>query len=186
MANDGPGHAADVLDGLNRAMSAPFNPSEMSAIGEAAMTLILARTKAGLDADRKPFVPYSDRYAAERAAKGYATSPVDLARTGHMLGAMFRTIGTEEIRIHFLKSDEATKAAAHNYGYDGVVPRKKWRAQKVGQEGGGYMAKAESMGTQHVVVKKREFMDIRAPEDVAKMEQETGAQFTTRMEKVPR
>jgi hypothetical protein len=49
---------------------------------------IRERTGKGLDVDDKPFKPYSEDYAADRAALGRNTSPVTMLMTGGMVGSV--------------------------------------------------------------------------------------------------
>ncbi len=85
-------------------------------LGQFATTLILTRTKRGLDADGKPFHPYTEDYAKARSSRGLSSTP-DLAVTGHMLGGMAPDVtGPNEVTVSFPSPLEATKAAVHNYG----------------------------------------------------------------------
>ncbi len=85
-------------------------------IGEAAIAIVVTRTKHGLDAGGAQFVAYTPEYALTRQKRGLQTRP-DLAVTGHMLGAMIsEQTAPDEITVTFSSAREATKAAAHNDG----------------------------------------------------------------------
>jgi len=97
-----------------------MSKAQAKAIGECAITIVTLRTKKGLDADGRSFVPYTQDYIKVRLKKGLQPRP-DLAVTGHMLGAMISDqTGPDEITVTFSSAREATKAAAHN---DGVKSR---------------------------------------------------------------
>lgn len=110
--------AADVAKqiGTITAEAMHLTSSELLELGHAAQLIILERTRAGKDVDGKAFKAYSKPYAKERAKAGYGTQP-DLARKGHMLGALKPDVtGPAEVTLHFVAAEEATKAAAHNFG----------------------------------------------------------------------
>lgn len=97
-----------------------MSKSQAKVIGEAAIAIVTLRTKKGLDANGRSFVPYTPEYAKYREKHGLQPRP-DLAVTGHMLGAMIsEQTGPDEIMVTFSSAREATKAAAHN---DGVKSR---------------------------------------------------------------
>lgn len=58
--------------------------ADMEQVGLLARELIVRRTLGGLDAEGVPFAPYSDRYAAEKAAE-LGVSHVNLQVSGNML-----------------------------------------------------------------------------------------------------
>ena len=98
----------------------------MQAVGQAATFMIVNRTKQGLDADGEPFVPYSYRYAQTRARKSLETDVVDLARTGHMLGAVIpRVTGRDEVRLVFAGTFDAQKGRWQHEGTP-TIPRRQW------------------------------------------------------------
>lgn len=126
---------------------------ELLELGHAAANMVTLRTKQGLDADLKPFTPYSKEYAEQRAKKGYSRRP-DLTRTGHMLNAMApRLTSPGEVTVGFLAATEAMKAAAHNFGSKekGFPPR--------------------------------EFMDVRDPKELSALAEMIGKDITLRVEK---
>jgi hypothetical protein len=102
-----------VLQGLSEELGA-FPDVDLLELGHLATTLILARTKKGLDADGKPFVQYTPRYELERTKLGLSRQP-DLAVKGHMLGAILPTVtGKDEVSLLFANPLEAAKAAAND------------------------------------------------------------------------
>ena len=61
---------------------------EVAAAGARAVArIILRRTKAGLDIDRRPFKPYSPSYVRQRREEGLPTKP-ELRRTGALLNSI--------------------------------------------------------------------------------------------------
>lgn len=101
---------------LQRAAEEAVNvPDEtmLRAIGEQAITIIALRTKAGIDADHKPFKNYVRGYADHRARRGLRVMPPDLAVTGRMLGAMVAVPERNEVSIEFRSPEDALKAAAN-------------------------------------------------------------------------
>lgn len=137
---------------------------ELMEIGHFAVALVVARTKKGLDADGKPFVAYTPSYTEERVKHGLQGSPVDLARSGHMLGALIpQRTGPDEVSALFLAPLEATKAAAHNYGVDKVTSRKG--------------------NPVHAHTPKREFLDIRLPAEQEAVAEVIGESIASRVEK---
>lgn len=99
-----------AMDRLNATMNGA--PDEvLEEVGQFATSVILLRTKKGLDADRKTFKPYSERYAKRRARKHLRIDPPDLVVKGHMLGAITPFPGNHnEIVIGFNAQHEADKA----------------------------------------------------------------------------
>lgn len=49
---------------------------------------ILSRTHKGIDAEGKKFPPYHPQYAKDRTKSGLKSNPVDLRRTGQLLGSL--------------------------------------------------------------------------------------------------
>lgn len=138
--------------------------AELIEIGHFAATMVVLRTKKGIDADGKPFVPYSAGYIEERVDAGLKPSPVDLARTGHMLGAMVpERTGRDEVTVLFNSPLEAKKAAAHNYGVDKTVTRK-------GKPS-------------HMREPRREFLDVRMPKEVDAIAEVIEQSIASRIEK---
>jgi Xaa-Pro aminopeptidase len=84
--------------------------------GHAAVTIIIARTKAGKDVDGHPFKPYTTSYLHTRIKHGLG-SQRDLVRTGHMLGAMLPVMhGRNEVLIEFANRNADLIAEVHNFG----------------------------------------------------------------------
>lgn len=199
MAEKTAGDVARMLDHMNDELMRDFLPAELQEIGEFAVTTILLRTKKGLDVDRQLFRPYSERYAAERAAAGLQTSPPDLTRTGHMLGSIEVVPGAGEVKIAIMSEAEVPKAAAHNFGVDKTVPvkahqcsgymhSKKGRISKAGaaKTRSGAIEKRTYMTTghtRHMKMPQREFVDIRAPEEIAALEDVCASFIVSRVEK---
>lgn len=88
-----------------------------TAIKKTALTginIILERTDKGIGFKR-PFKPYSEKYAKFRAKRGRQIAPVDLNFTGAMLGSMSnRSLGVGRQRLYFLRASEAQKAFHNN------------------------------------------------------------------------
>lgn len=95
--------------------------AELKTIGDAAVDVIVLRTKQGVDADHKPFVPYSDSYKKTRERLSRSTTTVDLAVTGHMQQAITTEPGADSVTLGFLNPNEEKKAAIHNSGVDKIV-----------------------------------------------------------------
>jgi hypothetical protein len=179
---------------------------ELIEIGEFAQTIVLTRTKLGLDADGKPFVPYSDAYAKERAERGLSRTP-DLAVKGHMLGAMIsKPVSDDEVQVTFANPLEALKAQVHNDGSGGnssvalVKPHSRvaYISIKTGQRVSRAEAKkdakrknkrtktrTESVGQhgRHMNTPQREFLDVRIPREVQAMAEAISEKLLTRVEK---
>lgn len=115
MAKDDYDEAAKKLGAVADALH-EVTDAQLEELGSFALSLIVARTNSGLDADGSPFVPYSDAYKEWKASKGRDASHVDLAFTGHMLGAMITERGDGDVFIVFASPHEAKKAAAHDSG----------------------------------------------------------------------
>jgi len=165
--------------------SSPLEPEQMAAIGDLAINIITLRTKSGLDADRKPFVPYTPTYQRQREKIGRSSTTVDLAVTGHMQQGITKDAHGNEVSLHFVSPLEERKAIIHNDGVDtNVSVRSHTRrvfvnvrnGQRVSAKAG---AKAKRQGAAHIVEReekvtsfrrhqrtpKREWFDIRATED---------------------
>lgn len=116
---------AHVIEGLADDLQAPLPPDVLTEIGQAAVTIIVMRTKQGIDADLKAFVPYAKAYAKARERKHLQSSPVDLARTGHMLGSIAPTVsGPGEVTVAAHGQHDADKLLWNNDGTRrGMPPR---------------------------------------------------------------
>lgn len=189
------GQIGEALHGITEA--------QLLELGHAGLEIIVMRTRAGLDADRKPFAPYSEEYKKVRAAKSLQTSTVDLAVTGHMIGASSVFPGTGEVVIGFNSTFEAKKAAAHNFGVDKQVSVKAHsRGTHVDKKGRRVSRaevrrdakrknkrvyqRSESVGqhTRHMKMPKRNWFDIRSPEDEAALTEMVGIDVAKNVERV--
>ena len=111
------GEVAQVIQGLAAVLDEPLPPEVLTEVGQAAVTMILLRTKQGIDADLKAFVPYSKPYAKVREKKHLQSAPVDLARTGQMLGSITPAVtGPDEITIAAIGQHDADKLLWVNEG----------------------------------------------------------------------
>ncbi len=181
MADTNPARAFDALShAFDRISSA-----QARIIGEAAIAIVVTRTKAGYDADGRLFVPYTPQYAAKRMKAGLQTR-VDLAVKGHMLGAMIpEQTAPDEITVTFSSAREGEKAAAHNYGVNsGASVPAHSRSVYINKK--GQRASSDEIArdrkrknkqlterTEHVTphsrnmrIPQREFLDIRQPAEL--------------------
>ena len=119
----GPIDAAKVIEGALENLG-QLPAATLLEIGHFATTMIIARTKRGLDADLKPFKAYKPAYVQTRARRGLGSTP-DLAVTGHMFQALGPVVtGHDELTLRFLSRREAQKAEWQNYGTKrGIPPR---------------------------------------------------------------
>ena len=67
---------------------------------------IKQRTAEGLDAERKPFKPYSTRHAAKRISLGLPADKVDLFFTGSMLSSMTSEEQERQVRVFFMPTQD--------------------------------------------------------------------------------
>lgn len=172
-------------------------------LGHTGLSIIVMRTRAGMDADRKAFVPYSEGYKKVRAAKSLQTGHVDLTVTGHMIGATSVFPGDGEVVIGFNSTFEAKKAAGHNSGVSKQVSVKSHsRATHVDKRGRRVSRderrkdkrrkkkrvyqRAEAVGkhTRQMNMPRRAWFDVRADEDVAALSEEVGIDVARNIEKV--
>lgn len=72
---------------------------DMAALGQELILRIRQRTAAGVDAEQRPFAPYSPKYAEQKGATVFGAVAsalrVNLELTGAMLGAMTVTDVTD-------------------------------------------------------------------------------------------
>ncbi len=120
-------------------------PAHLHVVGQFAVDLIVTRTKAGLDADRHEFAPYTPEYAAKKAGK-IKTLPAYLIRiplsrkgsvaagalkaaqtaamkpnlvaSGHMLGSITPAVGPDSVTLSFAGAVEGDKAAGNSHKRD--------------------------------------------------------------------
>lgn len=156
----------------------PLEPEQMAELGDLAINVITLRTKSGLDADRKPFVPYTPTYARQREKIGRSSS-VDLSLNGHMQQAITKEVVGNETSLHFVTPLEERKALIHNEGVNTTVSvRPHTRRVFVNPKNGQRVSskKAKKLGAvqreervdsfrRHQRTPKREWFDIRASED---------------------
>lgn len=137
---------------LEEAVAGTLGADDLMALGQLAVTIVVARTKRGIDADGKTFKGYSRAYADWRERKSLQTSPVDLAVKGHMLGGMVPSVtGPNEVTVGFVSATEAIKAAAHTQGVDRSVTAP-------GRKGGAHQRRMH--------LPKRDFLDVRLPAEL--------------------
>ena len=177
-----PTEVADEIDKYV-AHCADLTPAELLAIGHTALNVIVLRTKRGLDADHKPFAPYTPEYAARRKKSGRSGTTVDLAVTGHMQQAVIVTTHPGESHLQFMNHAEDVKAEAHNKGVHkqetvrghSVKPytRKVQRYTKAGK----VRMKKQNVGghtrlpyQRKMDLPKREWFEVRHPHDVGMIE----------------
>lgn len=177
---------ADEIEREIAASMSPLSDAELKAIGDEAINVIVLRTKAGLDADRKAFKPYSDGYKKQREAMGRSSDKVDLSVSGHMQQGMISEPHDHEVSVVFLNPTEEKKAEIHNSGVDKVVSvRSHRRAVYINAKTGQRVSRKEaaldrkrknkrvatkteavSTFSRHQKTPQREWFDIRNSVDV--------------------
>lgn len=194
--------AANQLGQVAEAMHG-IDDDQLLALGHAALNIITLRTRAGMDADRKPFVPYSADYKKARAKKSLQTEHVDLAVTGHMIGAASVFPGQGEVTLGFNGTREANKAAAHNSGVKAQVSvRAHSRATHVNKKGQRVSAKERRLDAKRknkrvyqrdekvsahkrqMNTPERNWFDVRADDDVAALTEMVGIDVARNVERV--
>lgn len=111
-----------------------LEPDELLEVGHAAIGIVVARTRAGLDASGNRFKPYSPGYAKTRVKANLGTQP-DLVRTGHMIGGMQPLVtGVDEVTVSFPAQIEATKAGANNDGTRRGIPSREFLDVRLAKE----------------------------------------------------
>jgi len=73
-------------------------------------TQILTKTAQGVDVDRDPFYPYSQKYALFRQAAGRPTARVDLFFSGEMLSSIKTKVTGREGTLFFADNESREKA----------------------------------------------------------------------------
>lgn len=155
-----------------------MHPDDLEDIGPAAINIVIERTKHGLDADLNRFHSYSPDYARERKEAGLTDDPVDLVRTGAMVGAMSSEVDGDVVRIGFMDPLNAIKALAHNKGVNKSVQVKSYTRTNPKSR------KATSMVmsyTRKQNLPQREFLDIRHPAELEALGQMVGGQIVGRI-----
>ena len=171
-------------------LESPFSQAELHELGQFATAVVVRRTKIGVDPDRLIFKPYSYAYAIQRLSKGYASHPVDLARTGHMLAGIIPIVEKDEVRVTFLSAVEAEKARRHHAGASGrAVVNEYIRTTGKTVTGKGKKRNTEyQLGVVHghtrkVNLPRREFMDIRHPSELEACADILERQYSVRIQK---
>lgn len=117
-----------MADSLKRLLKLPeeLQASEgaLRLAAELGVTMIVARTKKGLDADGKKFIRYAFDYMETREKKGLRKEPPDLAVTGHMLGAIVPVVDETSARIGFASPRAAEIASYHVEGTSQNMPER--------------------------------------------------------------
>lgn len=174
------------------------SPSEvqLKEIGQFSIDLVIARTRDGIDADHKPFAPYSEQYAKVREARGRSTK-VDLVMNGDMQAAMTPVVNGKEVDIGFLSEFEAKKAEWHSGGIKKTVPIKTHsRLALIDTKTGRRVTQKEAakdkrrksprvtkrietvkVHERHMNLPKRDFIDIRHDDDVMKVGEVVAAKY---------
>lgn len=78
----------------------------MGQLGAYVETQVLQRTAKGIDADNKPFPPYSGLYAKRRKKAGRPTNSVDLFFTGSMLSALTYEAERQRVSLFFMNTTD--------------------------------------------------------------------------------
>lgn len=203
-----PKEVADEFDAMVSGAGGVLDVDDATllATGHQALNVILLRTKKGLDADHRRFTPYTEAYAQKREKLGRSTSTVDLAITGHMQQSATVTVHGGEAIIDFMNEREAIKAAAHNSGVDkNVYVRSHSRKTAVNIYTGqrvstreakldgkrknkkvGYRVEAVGGFQRHQFTPRREWFDIRHPQDMDIVEKAMGVAIEARANRDPR
>jgi phage gpG-like protein len=118
---------AKLFGGIVRRVA---NQTLFGRIGALLSFRIKRRTERGVDVHGRPFEPYSDSWAEERAAKGRQTGTVDLNFSGRMWAALQHEAASDSVEV-FFAGHEATRAHGLNYGvrnnaYSGEVPQREF------------------------------------------------------------
>jgi hypothetical protein len=182
-----PSDPSQAFDALNDEID-HLTHEELIEVGHAAIALVVARTKKGLDADGNKFAAYKPAYARVRAKAAVRVSPPDLVRTGHMLAGMQPLVtGQNEVTISFPSDLEAKKAATNNDGCKELVDvsphkrgayfdtskggqrvsRKDWKKDQR-RKNKRVVARTEKVGAheRQMDTPAREFLDIRRPREL--------------------
>lgn len=184
-----------------------LDDATLLAAGHAALNVILLRTKQGLDVDHHKFTPYDRHYAEYRQKNGRSASTVDLAFTGHMQQSITVAKTGNDVTLEFMNAHESIKAQAHNEGVDkpGTYVRSHRRKTAVNIYTGkrvsadeakrdrrrknqkvAYRVESVDVFTRHQRTPKREWFDVRHPDDIAIVEDAMGAAFEAKASRDPR
>lgn len=175
-----------------------LDDQQARAVGEFAIGLVIDRTKQGIDADHHAFAPYSPEYAETRKRRGRSDSTVDLALTGDMQNSMIAVPdGKGGVDVAFMSAAEEIKARAHTGGVKKTVPvkmhrrlalidtktgrrvTKKEAAKDKRRKKPRVAERIETVGVhdRNMNLPKRDFFDIRHPDDEAKVGEVVGDFF---------
>jgi hypothetical protein len=84
--------------------AAPFTTREdMVAVGQLIRQRILDRTARGVDAEGKPFAPYSTEYADAKRKELGTSNPVNLTVSGEMLNAITIEATADTVSLFFAR-----------------------------------------------------------------------------------
>lgn len=133
--------------------------------------------------------------AAREALKEYDTArPVDLVRTGHMVQSLIVSPGDGEVVIGFGSSREAQKAAWHNEGVDkrvnvrghsrGRTASKAYKKAKRKKNAYRRLQGSVRPFKRHQFLSKRNWFDVRAPEEAVALTEMVGVDVLRNVEKV--
>lgn len=194
VASDDITHFVSWFDELAADVESNFTAPELGFIADDALSLVVRRTKSGVDVDHNIFHPYANGYARERIKHSLRTFPVDLARTGAMIGAFRYDVAATpfpSIRFGFSDPQQALKAKWHNEGAKGddgrTAVNEFLRSRKESRKGrkrgpDEYALHVVSGHTRAVNLPKREWLDIRHPLDISTMEASVVEVYERRLE----
>jgi hypothetical protein len=76
---------------------------DMAAVGQLVRQRILERTARGVDAEGRPFAPYSEGYRDRKREELGATGNVDLTVSGEMLRAITMDVTDKKVTLYFAR-----------------------------------------------------------------------------------
>lgn len=185
-----------MFDSLADAMEdEPLSDDDLLTVGNEAVAIIADRTKRGVDVEHNIFRPYSYDYAKERLAKSLNSFPVDLTRTGRMLGALMASpAGEGTVRVGFADEHANFLAGIHNAGAEGRTAVNEFVRQVPKRtRSGGYRkyrrGEERVLTTVHghtlaVNLPRREFVDVRHPEELERLGETVGRRFVIKIEEL--
>jgi len=98
----------EFLGKISRLYKALFDSSFMLRLATFIRASIETRTAQGIDADGKPFKPYSPSYAYFRHKTGHPIDRVNLFYTGAMMSSMVPDASFGEARVYFLNTRDSS------------------------------------------------------------------------------
>jgi hypothetical protein len=172
-----PEQAAQALEGIADELGRDFTEGDLLEVGHLATTMVLARTKQGLDPDLKPFVPYAPGYAKERLAAGLTTTPVDLVRTGATLSAVIpRVLEPGSVTVGPFLSERAAQILSDHAG--GVHQTVELRPR---ERGIGIKRTQSRPFQRRQNLPKREVLDVRSPAELEVLAEAAGRAVIVRI-----